>query len=113
MLIIEEMQELKIDVKEVKKLKNIFFLDVRTKEEYEEMKIENSKLIPLNELESRINEIPKDKQIIVYCHKGIRSFQAALFLKQKGFNVKSIDGGIDAWLKNSVKWKYFKIIEKF
>ena len=49
------------------------------------------------------DEVPKDKQIIVYCHKGIRSFQAALFLKQKGFNVKSIDGGIDAWLKNSVK----------
>ncbi len=84
--------------------KNLFLLDVRTPDEYTICKIKNSNLIPLQELPNRINEIPKDKEIIVYCHHGPRSLRAASFLKEKGFNVKSLKGGINSFsdLDNSV-----------
>jgi len=60
----------------------------------------NSQLIPLNELPRRAQEIqvPEGTPIVVYCHHGIRSLSAAVFLEQSGFsNVASLRGGIDAW----------------
>ena len=74
-----------------------FLLDVREPYEYGITHIENSRLIPLKQLKSSIGEIPKDKEIIVYCHHGFRSFFAAQFLKQNGFNARSMTGGIEAW----------------
>lgn len=95
------MNELTINVNEAKsKLKNCFLLDVRSLEEYKIAKINGAKLIPLDELESRMNELPKNKEIIIYCHHGMRSLQAAMFLKEHKFNVKSISGGIDEWAKS-------------
>lgn len=83
----------KIDKKE-----DIFLLDVRTEEEYNTAKIKNSHLMPINEIELRYNELPKNKEIIVYCHHGIRSAKAVEFLKSKNFiNIKSLTGGIDAY----------------
>jgi len=77
---------------------DFFLLDVRTEEEHKIAKIPNSYLIPLNELLNRITEVPKNKEIIIYCHHGIRSAQAAEFLKSKNFtNVKSLVGGINAF----------------
>ena len=77
-----------------------FLLDVRTPEEYEEGFIENSILIPLSELESRLSEIPADKPIIVYCRSGNRSMQAAEILIKNKFNqVYNVLGGITEWIK--------------
>ena len=96
------MYELKILPKELKnKLdlnENLFLLDVRNPNEYEIAKINNSVLIPLPQLRSRLHEIPKDKEIIVYCHHGNRSLEAARILNENGFSqVKSLVGGIDVW----------------
>jgi len=73
-------------------------LDVRTPEEYAEGHIKGATLIPLQELESRMAEVPKDKRVYVYCHSGRRSAAAASMLAKAGFtNIENVQGGITAW----------------
>ncbi len=75
-------------------------LDVRDPFEFDIVKIENAKLIPLSELENRIDEITqyKNQTMIVYCHHGMRGRKAAEILKSKGFkNLHNLTGGIDSW----------------
>ncbi|MCL5069362.1 MAG: rhodanese-like domain-containing protein [Actinobacteria bacterium] len=76
-----------------------FLLDVRNKNEYTEGHLENSILIPVNELEKRISEISTDKPIIVYCKSGNRSTQAAQILAKSGFTqIYNMTGGITEWI---------------
>ncbi|HEY7534618.1 MAG TPA: molybdopterin-synthase adenylyltransferase MoeB [Thermodesulfobacteriota bacterium] len=78
--------------------KNIVVLDVREPGEYEICHIEGSKLIPLGELGSRVNELDTADDIIVHCHHGVRSLRATRFLRDMGFKkAKSLKGGIDVW----------------
>lgn len=75
-------------------------LDVRQPQENEFAALPESTLIPLHELPTRFGEIdPEDETpLVVYCHHGMRSLQAAAFLEQQGLkNVFSLAGGIDAW----------------
>jgi len=73
---------------------NLFILDVREREETHLGVIKNSINIPLNELRSRISEIPKNKKIIIYCAVGLRGYLAARILMQNGFeNVFNLSGG--------------------
>jgi rhodanese-related sulfurtransferase len=45
-----------------------------------------------------LSELDPDKEIVVYCHHGVRSFQVAAFMAGRGYdNVVNLDGGIDAW----------------
>lgn len=77
---------------------NIILIDVRETDEYEICHLEQAKLIPLRQLPKHLNEINKNQLIIIYCHHGPRSAQAALWLNQNGFvNVASLRGGIDEW----------------
>lgn len=77
---------------------DLFLLDVREPVEYQHARIENSILIPLNQVPQRLQEIAYDKDIVAICHHGMRSLQAANFLTQVGFkNVSNLIGGIDAW----------------
>lgn len=71
-----------------------FVLDVREPSEYDEGHFEGAVNIPLPSLRSRINEVPRDKEIRVYCAAGQRSYYATRILKQKGFPVKNISGGM-------------------
>ncbi len=87
----KELKE-KIDKKE-----DFILLDVREPWENEICSIKNSILIPMNEIEDRIKELDKSKEIVVYCHHGGRSSFVAQKLKKKGFKTKNLDGGIDAW----------------
>jgi len=83
----------KIDAKE-----DFFLLDVREPNEYQIGRIPGSTLIPLGEVPQRVNEIPRDKEIIVHCKMGGRSAKAATFLRQQGFTrVKNLKGGILDW----------------
>lgn len=79
-----------------------FLLDVREPYEYEFCHIEGSKLIPLPNIdEERVKELPLDREIIVYCHKGARSLIAVNLIKRLGFEkVFSLDGGIESWSRN-------------
>jgi rhodanese-related sulfurtransferase len=79
---------------------NLIILDVRTQSEYDEGHLENAVLIPITELESRIDEILqyKDTEIIVYCKVGGRSAQASSILDSNNFTkVFNVLGGITAW----------------
>lgn len=86
---------------EAKKLLNkqgVFFIDVRTKKEFENRHIKGAKNIPLNHLKKRITEIPKDVKIIVVCQSGARSARGTMQLLKSGFkNVYSLKGGMLAW----------------
>ena len=73
-------------------------LDVREEWEYEMVHIPGAILIPLGELPRRFREITPGVEIVVYCHWGMRSLDAAFLLQQLGFkSVKSLVGGIDRW----------------
>ena len=72
-------------------------LDVRTPEEWNEYHIPGSTLIPLDQLETRLNEVPKDKDVVVVCRSGNRSLSATRQLASAGFNVVNLRGGMLAW----------------
>jgi rhodanese-related sulfurtransferase len=77
--------------------KDFFLLDVRTPQENAGQAIHNSYLIPLQELGHRVHELPRDKEIVVYCQVGNRSAYACAFLARNGYNVKNLEGGILLW----------------
>jgi len=73
-------------------------LDVRTPKEYAEGHIKGALFIPVQELETRLSEVPKDKQVYVYCYSGVRSARASTILAKHGFtNIENVMGGIQAW----------------
>jgi sulfur-carrier protein adenylyltransferase/sulfurtransferase len=73
-------------------------IDVREPFEYEIARIDGAKLIPLGEITERLDELSGKQPIVVHCHSGKRSEQAARLLQQRGFaNVYNLEGGIDAW----------------
>ncbi|HXF85769.1 MAG TPA: rhodanese-like domain-containing protein [Anaerolineales bacterium] len=75
-----------------------FILDVRQPEEWNESHIPGSTLIPLGELASRVDELPRDRQIVVVCRSGNRSAQGRDILLAAGFSqVTSMAGGINQW----------------
>jgi rhodanese-related sulfurtransferase len=74
-----------------------FLLDVRTPEEWNEYHAPNTTLIPLNELASRVDELPKDQPIVVVCRSGNRSQAGRDILLQAGFNATSMSGGLSEW----------------
>lgn len=75
-----------------------FVLDVRTVEEWNEFHAPNTTLIPLDQLTSRINEVPRDREIVVVCRSGNRSQQGRDILLNAGFaNVASMTGGLNEW----------------
>jgi rhodanese-related sulfurtransferase len=83
---------------------NVFLLDVREPfEQYQSnIKYENSKLIPVGELGSRLDELEshKDQEIVCMCRSGNRSANACQLLKNHGFsNVKNLKDGINEWAR--------------
>ncbi len=76
-----------------------FFLDVRTQPEWDQFHIKGSTLIPLEELQARLNELPKGQEIVVVCLTGQRSQRGAAILQQAGFpQVSYVSGGYQAWM---------------
>lgn len=78
---------------DIKTLKNAVLLDVRTQKERDAGTIPGSLHIPLEELKQRITELPQDKQIIVFCRSGKRSYTAERILKNAGLKAKNLSGG--------------------
>jgi rhodanese-related sulfurtransferase len=75
-----------------------FVLDVRTQAEWDEFHAPNSTLIPLDQLPSRLNELPRDREIVVVCRSGNRSQQGRDILLNAGFEqVTSMRGGLNEW----------------
>ena len=71
-----------------------FLLDVREPSEFADGHIPNAVNIPLNQIRSRLDEIPKDKEVIANCRVGLRSYIGVRMLVQNGFdNVRNLSGG--------------------
>lgn len=80
--------------------RDFVLLDVREVWEYKLVHIEGAVSIPLGELPRRSRELLPVDEIVVYCHHGMRSLDAAYLLQQLGFkSVLSVAGGIDRWVK--------------
>jgi rhodanese-related sulfurtransferase len=76
----------------------VFVLDVREQDEWNQVHIPNTTLIPLGQLAERANELPKGQPIVVICRSGNRSAQGRDILLQAGFtSVTSVAGGMNAW----------------
>jgi len=76
---------------------DIYLLDVRMAWENELARIDGSMLMTMQTIPARVMEMPKDREVIVYCHHGVRSLQVAHFLRQHGIGARSLRGGIDHW----------------
>ena len=73
-------------------------IDVRTSQEYALAHIEGCPLVDETLAKEIVDTWPKDTPIITICHHGVRSLDAAVYLRQQGFtNVRSMSGGIDVW----------------
>jgi hydroxyacylglutathione hydrolase len=82
-------------------------IDVRTPAEREQKSVAGSMSIPLNHLAERVQELPKDRPLLVYCAGGYRSSIAASLLQQRGFTrVSEIAGGLAAWEAANLSVEY-------
>ena len=83
-----------------KKSDKLVVLDVREPWERNICALPEAVTIPMREVPARAAELPKDANIVVVCHHGIRSQQVALYLERVGFDkLNNVVGGIDAWAR--------------
>lgn len=77
--------------------RDMVWLDVREPAEAEAGVIPGAMLISVDQLRSRMSELPRDREIGVYCAVGLRGYIAYRFLKQHGFRVRNLNGGYRTW----------------
>lgn len=78
--------------------KGNMIIDVREVHEYKRGHIQGAVNIPLSQFPQRMGEIPKDKQVFLYCQSGMRSKQAAKLLSRNGYtDLAHLNGGISTW----------------
>lgn len=76
-----------------------FLLDVREPREWDAMNLGGlgATLVPMGQVPARLEEIPRDRAVVVYCHSGVRSLEVAQFLHAQGYDdVRNLEGGITA-----------------
>ena len=77
---------------------DLYLLDVRTPAEYRQARLEGAMLIPIDQLVNRINELPSNRPILVYCAVGSRSAQVVNYLARRGYTeIYNLYGGIYSW----------------
>lgn len=87
----------------MEKSKNVFLLDVRTGQERAQGYIQGSVLIPIDAVEKRIAEVPRNRPVIVYCAVGSRSRVVAQALASMGYaEVYNMRDGIYGWYRNGL-----------
>ena len=75
----------------------LLLLDCREASEVAICALPDAMHIPMRQTATRIEQLPRDRPIVVYCHHGIRSQPVAKLLSDRGFDAVSLAGGIDAW----------------
>jgi rhodanese-related sulfurtransferase len=73
-------------------------LDVREQEEWDAGHAPEAQFIPLGQVVERVDELPRDRRIVVICRSGSRSDRAAQFLAEQGFDAVNLAGGMRAWV---------------
>ena len=84
-------------------------IDVRRPAEYESGHVAGAKLIPVDDVLSRIDEIPTDKKVLLICAQGVRSGLAAEMAVAMGVNAENmynIEDGTPAWIGNGLPTSY-------
>ncbi len=96
-----KVMNIEISVEQAKQVidqENGCLLDVREPDEWEICEIKGAVRIPMGSVADRINELPKERPLIVQCHHGMRSLRVVNYLRSMGFeNASSMKGGIAAW----------------
>jgi rhodanese-related sulfurtransferase len=100
--IAEFASQLSLTPREVKQMMDagneITFIDVREPHEYEIVHLDDSTLMPMNQVIERVSEIPQTGNVVVLCKVGARSAEVLRWLHSVGLtNTKHLAGGIDAW----------------
>jgi rhodanese-related sulfurtransferase len=76
----------------------LLFVDVREQWEYDTARLAGSVLIPLREIPGNLQRIENSEQVVIFCHHGMRSLDAAAWLRSQGVEgARSMTGGIDRW----------------
>ncbi len=79
----------------------LVLLDCREPAELLAAQIAGALHIPMSQLQQRVGELDRNAEIVVFCHKGARSYNTAAYLKHLGYaNVRSMRGGIQAWARD-------------
>ena len=84
----------------------VFLLDVRDPDEFEEGHIPGAVNLPLNEIRSRIEELPRDREISIYCGVGQRAYYATRILLQNGYHARNLAGGIRTYKQIAAANRY-------
>ncbi|MCT1904580.1 rhodanese-like domain-containing protein [Oceanobacillus sojae] len=94
----EDIKELSPEeVETIKENDNIQLIDVREDEEVAQGIIENALHIPLGDITDVYTDLDKEKEYIMICRSGRRSYNAAAFLQEQGFKVMNMSGGMLNW----------------
>jgi rhodanese-related sulfurtransferase len=87
--------------RQAKKDPSLFVLDVRTAKEFAEGHVPGAVNVPYDQVASRLAQIPKDKDVVLYCRSGRRAGLAAGVLEANGYKeLKQLQGDMEAWLKD-------------
>ncbi len=77
---------------------DLTLIDVREPEEVQIAAIEGAEVYPLSQAASWIDTLPRDRELVIFCHHGGRSAQVAMALVQRGYTqLTNMTGGIDQW----------------
>jgi rhodanese-related sulfurtransferase len=89
----------KVDVQQAQQLQHsgAVLLDVRTRQEFRNGHAPRARNLPLDQLATRALEIPSDRQVLAICQSGGRSARATALLRDKGYDVLDVQGGMSAW----------------
>ena len=80
--------------------KQLFVLDVRTPQEYADGHVPGAVNVPYDQLASRLAEVPKDKDVVLYCKSGRRAGIAADMLAANGYTrLSHLEGDMNAWVE--------------
>ena len=75
-------------------------LDIRSEPEVQQGVLPRSRHLPMHLIPLKLQDLPKDKDVVLYCRSGARSFHACAFLMQQGVrNVINLRGGILDWAR--------------
>ncbi len=75
-------------------------LDVREPWEFSTCHIDGSELIPMGQIPTRHEQLDAERETIIICHHGVRSYQVAIFLERYGFaKLINLSGGVAAWAR--------------
>jgi len=85
--------------------REVFFVDIREPYELSSGHVDGALLLPMNQVPDRLEALPRDRTVIIYCAAGARSFGVTHYLREQGIeDTWSLAGGIGAWLQQGGAW---------